>query len=218
MFDDNPIQLTPVSFFALGVDCRRLPAGAKEIDSYPSPAFPKHALPETSFLCHEKAFAEVAMGWNEDGLAFHIKAKTAPIQSAFPSIENGDSAELMIDTRDLKSAGFNTRFCHHFFFLPQAIEGHVAGEVTHFRTEDTHPLCEASDLYVDTKVTGSGYVMKIFIPTKCLHGYDPRQFDRLGFTYRINRFSGPAQHFSVVTGEYPIDQQPSLWSSIKLVA
>lgn len=217
MFEDNPIQLTPVGFFALGFDCRSLPV-IKGSDPYPTPSFPKYALPETGFLCHEKAFAEISMGWNEDGLAFQVKAKAAPVQSSFPSIENGDSVELMIDTRDLKTSGFNTRFCHHFFFLPQSIEGHTAGEITHFRTEDTHPLCEASDLYVETKVNGNGYVMKIFIPAKCLHGYDPKQFDRLGFTYRINRFSGLSQHFSVVTAEYSIDQQPSLWSSIRLIS
>lgn len=217
MFEDKPIQLTPAGFFALGFDCRRLPAAAKGSDPHPMPSFPKYALPDTSFLCHEKSFAEVAMGWSEDGLAFQAKVKASPIQSSFPSIENGDSIELMIDTRDLKSAGFNTRFCHHFFFLPQTIEGHTAGEITRFRTEDIHPLCDPSDLYSQAKVAGKEYAVKIFIPAKCLLGYDPRQFDRLGFTYRINRFSGASQHFSVVTEEYPIDQQPSLWSSIRLV-
>lgn len=217
MFEEPPIQLTPAGFFALGFDCRRLPAAGKGSDPYPMPSFPKYELPDTSFLCHERSFADVAMGWSEDGLAFQIKAKTSPVQPSFPAIENGDSVELMIDTRDLKTAGFNTRFCHHFFFLPQSIEGHTAGEITHFRTEDTHPLCDGSDLYTTTKATGKEYTMKIFIPAKCLHGYDPRQFDRLGFTYRINRFSGPSQHFSVVTAEYLIDQQPSLWSSIRLV-
>lgn len=59
--------------------------------------------------------------------------------------------------------------------------------------------------------------MKIFIPSQCLYGYDPKQFDRLGFTYRINRAGGQPQHFSVISQEYQIDQQPSLWGSIKLV-
>ncbi len=217
MFNEEPIQLAPVGFFGLGADCHRLPSSGKGNDPYPMPTFPKYALPDTSFLCHEWRFAEVAMGWSDEGLAFQVKGKVSTVQSAFPQIENGDSVELMIDTRDLKSAGFNTRFCHHFFFLPQTIEGHVAGEITHFRTEDTHPLCDASDLYTATKISAHEYIMKIFIPAKCLHGYDPRQSKRLGFTYRIDRFSGAPQHFSVMTVEYPIEQQPSLWSSVRLV-
>ena len=59
--------------------------------------------------------------------------------------------------------------------------------------------------------------LQIFIPAECLHGYDPEQFDRLGFSYRINRYALPPQHFSVVTKEYQIEQQPSLWSHMRLV-
>lgn len=217
MFDETPIQLNPVGFFALGFDCRHLPGSSKGDDAYPMPSFPKYALPDTSFLCQDWHFADLAMGWSEDGLGFQIKVSAPPLQSVFPAIEKGDSVELFIDTRDLKSAGFNTRFCHHFFFLPQAIEGNIAGEITRFRTEDTHPLCEASDLFLNAKIESREYRMKIFIPAKCLHGYDPKQFDRLGFTYRINRYGGAPQHFSVVTAEYPVDQQPALWSSIRLV-
>jgi hypothetical protein len=50
-----------------------------------------------------------------------------------------------------------------------------------------------------------------------LYGYDPKQFDRVGFTYRINRHGGNPQHFAVVSKDYQIDQQPSLWGSIKLI-
>lgn len=216
MFEETEIQLTPVSFFALGFDCRRLSNKVKGSDPYPIPEMAKYALPDTGFLCHEWHFADVAMGWHEEGIGFQVKVSAPPHQSSYPSIERGDSVELFIDTRDLKSAGFNTRFCHHFFFLPQDVDGHIAGEITHFRTEDTHPLCETSDLYVKTKADSKEYVMKIFIPAKCLHGYDPKQFDRIGFTYRINRYGGAPQHFAVVSNEYPVDQQPSLWSSLSL--
>jgi hypothetical protein len=58
--------------------------------------------------------------------------------------------------------------------------------------------------------------MKIFIPSQALYGYDVKQFDRLGFTYRINRTGGKPQHFSVNSQDYQIEQQPSLWSSISL--
>jgi hypothetical protein len=174
-------------------------------------------LPSTHRLTHEELFAKVAMGWNEEGVAAHLQVSQPASESSYPEIERGDSVELFFDTRDLKSAGFNTRFSHHFFFLPQSVEGVAKGEKTHFRTEDSHPLCDPQELYCQTQLKKNDYSMKIFIPTQCLYGYDPKQFDRLGFTYRINRHGGKPQHFAVVSQDYQIDQQPSLWGSIKLV-
>lgn len=63
----------------------------------------------------------------------------------------------------------------------------------------------------------SSYTLNIFIPNHCLYGYDPAQFGRLGFTYRVNQSEGFAQHFSVVSEDYQIDQQPSLWGTLRLV-
>jgi hypothetical protein len=123
----------------------------------------------------------------------------------------------MIDTRDVKTAGFNTRFCHHFFFLSEPVEGLVAGEITRFRTEDTHELCDPQDLKVISSRKKNSYTMNLFIPGSCLYGYDPDQFNRLGFTYRLNRAHGFPQHFSVVSEDYQIEQQPSLWSSLRLI-
>jgi hypothetical protein len=211
MFEEKTFSLTPVHFFALSTDCHYLSKKDR------APSFSTHLLPSTSRLCHEYSFAKVAMGWHEEGLAFHIHVDQAYTESTFPNLEKGDSVELFIDTRDLKSAGFNTRFCHHFYFLPKPIDDHSHGEITHFRTEDSHPLCDPQQLQVQTAIAYSSYTLKIFIPSQCLYGYDPRQFDRIGFTYRINRCGGHSQHFSVVSQEYQVDQQPSLWSSIKLV-
>lgn len=211
MFENEPFSLNPVQFFALSCDCHYL----SKKDQVP--ALTSYALPSTHRLTHEELFAKVAMGWHEEGISVHIQVNQAATESFYPSIEDGDSVELFFDTRDLKSAGFNTRFCHHFFFLPQAVEGIHKGEKTHFRTEDRHPLCDPQALHCQTQLRKNDYSMKIFIPTQCLYGYDPRQFDRLGFTYRINRHEGEPQHFAVVSQDYQIDQQPSLWGSIKLV-
>jgi hypothetical protein len=211
MFEYEPFSLIPVHFFALSCDCRYLP----KREQFPS--LKSHALPSTHHLTNEELFAKVAMGWHEEGIALHLQVNEAPVESCYPELEKGDSFELFIDTRDLKSAGFNTRFCHHFFFLPEALEGVNKGEKTHFRTEDSHPLCDPQALYCQTQLKKKDYSMNIFIPTQCLYGYDPRQFDRLGLTYRINRHQGKPQHFAVVSPDYQIDQQPSLWGSIKLV-
>lgn len=211
MFAEDPFSLAPIHFFALSLECRywaKIPN---------PPSFSTHLLPATSRLCSEYAFARIAMGWHEEGIAWHIEVDQPHVRSSFPRLDRGDSIEIMLDTRDMKSAGFNTRFCHHFYFLPVPVEGEQWGEITHFRTEDRHPLCDPQLLHCEAELHAKSYQMKIFIPNQCLYGYDPKQFDRLGFTYRVNRVGGQPQHFSVISPDYQIEQQPSLWSSIRLV-
>lgn len=211
MFENEIFALNPVHFFALSCDCLYLPKKEQV------PTLESYALPSTRPLTQEESFAKIAMGWNEEGIAVYLHVNQPATTSFYPLLEKGDALELFFDTRDLKSVGFNTRFCHHFFFLPQAVEGVTKGEKTHFRTEDSHPLCDPQVIQCQTQLKKKDYSIKIFIPTQCLYGYDPKQLDRLGFTYRIHRHKGKPQHFTVVSKDYPIDQQPSLWGSIKLV-
>ncbi len=215
MFDEDSFSFAPINFFQLSADCRSLNEGP--FPTLTNRNYQKFLLPNTSALCAEDHFADIAMGWSREGIEVFAYVKTAYQQAYYPEVSRGDSVELFIDTRDVKTSGFNTRFCHHFFFLPEAVEGHIAGEITRFRTEDTHELCDPNELSVRSLIKSSYYILNIFIPNQCLNGYDPAQFDRLGFSYRINRASGPSQHFSVVTEEFQIEQQPSLWSSLKLV-
>lgn len=213
MFEEGLPNLRPASFFSLGFDCPRIPFEnwEKVIEKA------KYKIPDTAFLCLEEPFAEINMGWAEEGLFFAIHSSAAHKKSFFPDIAKGDSVELFIDTRDVKTSGFTTKFCHHFFFLPELTEGKDRGEITRFRNEDAHELCNAEELSLSSKITSHGYILKIFIPAHCLFGYDPKEKMRLGFDARINQYNGPSQHFSVVSDEFPVEQQPALWSSIKLV-
>lgn len=213
MFDQEDISLSPINFFQLKVNCPYL-KDPKELLKLNSQKLEPYLLPDTSFLCGEMSFAKVALAWSEEGIGALAIFKGSFNTPAYPEITRGDSFELMIDTRDVKTSGYNTRFCHHFFFLPEQIEGKQAGEITHFRTEDRHELCDSSELFVQFT---SSSKLQIFIPRNCLHGFDPEQFDRMGFTYRINRHQGEPQHFSAITKEYQIEQQPSLWASARLL-
>ena len=89
-----------------------------------------------------------------------------------------------------------------------------AGEVTRFRTEDVHKLCNPSSLKIKKVKKGK---FEIFIPTECLYGYDVNVFNQLGFTYRINRINSTSQFFSAHDQDFSIEQQPSLWASLKLI-
>ncbi len=144
--------------------------------------FSRHPL-----LCRNFSWLE------RGGMCVQVVVKGSFNEPQFPNFQAGDSVELFFDTRDVKTSGFNTKFCHHFYFLPEAIENEgeaiQAGEATRFRTEDVHELCSPQLLEVKTTKGGKEVKMDIFIPKECLHGYDPSLFERLGFTYRINRAS-----------------------------
>lgn len=211
---ENFVSITPVNFVQIQADCHYIEPGFPQLVGK---EFQSHRLPDTSTLCHEASFATIALGWNLEGLEVSASVSVPYQQAMFPNLMQGDSLELFFDTRDVKSVGFNTRFCHHFYFLPKEVEGRIAGEITRFRTEEAHELCDPMELKVFSEIKKNGYQIKIFIPSHCLFGYDPQQFDRVGFTYRMNRMKGPPQHFCIVSEDYSIEQQASLWSSLRLV-
>lgn len=213
-FEELP-PITPVNFFQLSLSCPYLDP-KKGFPSLEEKGMKAYLLPDMSGLCDEESFADVAMGWHREGLEFLFKVNKPYEETFYPGVERGDSVEIFIDTRDVKTSGYNTRFCHHFFFLPDAVDGRQMGEMTHFRTEDRHELCSPDDLQIKTHMRRSEYLIHCGIPKECLVGYDPEQFDRVGFTYRVNRPYWASQHFSVVTEDYQLEQQPSLWSSIRL--
>jgi len=208
-------SLVPVHFFSLAFDCLYL--SPQDVEAKKGELGKKYLLPSTSDLCGDAPFAQVAMAWNEEGIAFYIEVDQPLKFSAYPEVTSGDSVEIFIDTRDIKTSGYNTHFCHHFYFLPQVVKEHQAGEITHFRGDDAHPLCDPSLLQLRTSSRSRGYVLAIIIPAACLHGYDTEQFKRIGFTYRINRAHFFPQHFSASGYDYQIEQQPSLWASANLV-
>lgn len=208
------VPITPVNFFQFRLDCHHVDT---PLALLPPKKVSSYLLPDLSELCNEYRFAELAMGWSKEGIEL-LTAISKPFKkAAYPEISRGDSLELFFDTRDVKTSGFATRFCHHFFFLPESVDGITAGEISRFRTEDSHELCDGKLLKVKSVLKKNGYTLEIFIPSSCLFGYDPEQFDRMGFTYRINRSEGSPQHFCIPSSDFPLDQQPSLWSSVKLV-
>ena len=199
IFEELP-SLSPVQFFALSWDCPYMKSDLNAKGEY--------RLPSTAELLGEEEFADLYMGWNEQMIALEIRVR---------SRTESDSLELFFDTRDLKTKAQISKFCHHFLFTPDEKEGVNGREITRFRNEDIHRLCDPKSLIVDAISDDRSYTLSLQIPASCLHGYDPYQFQRLGFTYRINRAGKPSQHFAVSSEEFAIEQQPSLWATLKLV-
>ncbi len=204
-------SLTPVNFF-------HIQAEIKQSKGVPTLKEMKRSflLPTTSELLAENSFAEVAASWNEEGLVFGVFVDIPLTGSEYPDYDKGDAVSLFIDTRDLKESLGVTRFSHHFLILPEKTAGIQALELSRFRAEDSHPLCDPEDLSVQVDIQKKSYALLIQIPKKCLVGYDPFQINHIGFTYTIHRHGGKPQHFAVSSFDYAIEQYPKLWSSLLL--
>lgn len=207
LFDDIP-SLSPVQFFGMTSDCFYIRGKWK-----PSKEF---LLPSTSDLLGETSFADVYAGWNVEKIVFHISVHVPFQKIGEGDFRKGDSIELFIDTRDMKTKAAISRFCHHFVFFPALTQNFYGREVTRFRNDDMHALCHPEDLQVLPQIEEDSYALSIEIPAHCLHGYDPLSFSKVGFTYRINRFGGEPQHFAVSSEEYAIEQHPATWGTLKL--
>lgn len=204
-FEELP-ALTPLNFFGMIAEVR-----------YSKKQGAAHRLPDSSALLAESRFADVLFSWNEEGISISVVVDKPFEEAMYPDFAQGDALELFFDTRDVKSSSFLTRFCHRFLILPVAVQGIQALELTSFRTEDTHPLADPADLCVKATLSKNSYQLDIFFPAHCLHGYDPTQFDRMGFTYRLHRKGGAPQHFSASSADFNIEQNPRLWGSLKLI-
>jgi hypothetical protein len=204
--------LAPLEFFALEGDLcySKSPPSSKLMRR-------SFLLPDTSIWLGEERFVDIAVAWNEGGIFIDAFVEKPFEEALYPRFSEGDAIELFFDTRDLKTAGFATRFCHQFVFLPQPVQGIQAQEITHFRAEDSHPLCDAAELQVDAEIGAKTYQLQIFIPALCLHGFDPFSFDRIGFTYRIHRFKGSPQNFALSSQHFSLEQHPRLWASFKFI-
>jgi len=198
---ENIPAMPPLHFFALSVEALR----QKET-----------LLPDTSELLGEESFADVRIKWDEGGLSFRFDFKK-PFEGAYyPDYSKGEAIEIFLDTRDMKTAGFPTKFCHHFLILPQKVGEIQALEISRFRTEDSHPICDPDQIFVESEFAKKSFRAKIGLPKEVLHGYDPKAAGRLGLTYRIHRMGGGAQHFAVSSRFAGIEQHPSTWATIVL--
>lgn len=205
---DEPLDLSPDLFFAFE-------AGFRSV-GLPRKLGKGHLLPDLSGLSGRESFARLLGGWSSEGLTFRFDLDAPVQQSFFPDIKRGDGIELFIDSRDDKSGSYNTRFCHHFFFLPQEVDGQDRGEITRFRGEEGHDLADPSRLEMEVTKKKGSYAVDIFIPANCLHGFDGQVGYRLGFSYLAHRYGGVSQSYSPAGPEYQQEQLPWLWSTLRL--
>lgn len=202
--------ILPASFFTYSFDL------AKRKHLPKDPFHEPYLLPDYSDLLEEEKFADVAMCYDESGLEIRVLVDKPFEDVSFPRVQSGDSVEIFIDTRDYKKASTVTKFCHHFVFLPKEVGELVACEITKFRGDDTRELADSNLLSCETAFHKNSYEMQIIIDAEALFGFDPAEFKKMGFSYRINRKRKDAQHFTVSSHQFHIERFPAMWASVLL--
>ncbi len=182
----------------------------------------KYLVPSFGELLQRPVFADLRIGWNEEGLFFTVRVsgkKNTPWCRS-TRIEDSDGLQVWIDTRDTHTTHRAGRFCHRFVFLPFGGGGRqeepVADWLPVARAREAPRPASPEDLAVRSEQRIDGYVLEGFIAAAALTGYDPQEHPRLGFTYAVIDRELGWQTLSLGP-EYSFREDPSLWGTLELV-
>lgn len=212
--------LAPTFLFRFAAPCRY----AKDMSAAsPGPLPESHRLPCFAELDERRMFAEVRVGWNDVGLAVHLKVdgkKQAP-WCRDSKIEDSDGIQLWIDTRDTKTVHRAGRFCHRFAVLPvgsgRNLDQPTIGLLAINRARESPREIHERQLVARSKRYAGGYELEAFFPAEALTGWDPAEHPKLGFNYAVFDRELGVQTFTIGPEFSTVTEDPSLWGTLELV-
>lgn len=178
-------------------------------------------LPRLGELEGKKAFAELRVAWNEEGLAVSVrvegKRQLPWCRDSRP--DESDGLRIWIDTRDTHNVHRASRFCHQFMFMPAGsgrnLDEPFAEHLFISRARENPKPIRAGLLKVRRDKRTDGYLLEGYVPGTALNGWDPAEHRRLGFTYAVIDREIGTQTFACGT-EFPYHEDPSLWATLEL--
>lgn len=214
--------LLPQAFwFRLSAACPRIegiPRTGKRLLDLPASC----RLPQTALLDGQKPWAEVRVGWNAKGLAVAVEAEgTLGRLGSTDAPENRYGLQVWVDTRDTRDVSRATRFCHRFDADLVPGVGKSALGVTVKQRPIARAVADAPlarlDLIASTAdKTKGGWRIELFLAAEALNGFDAETNRRLGFAYHVFD-PDRSDEFLGVGREFPVGENPSLWSTLELV-
>jgi hypothetical protein len=165
---------------------------------------------------------EVRVAWNAHGLGISVEVhgKRRAVAAHVGSPEVGDGIDLWIDTRDTRDVHRATRFCHHFQLRLAPRAGGELGvrieNVAIHRAMGSPGSAVSARHHARAWPKVGGWLLEWFLPAEGLSGYDPEINRRLGICYEV-RDAERGSAFLTVGREFPIAEDPSLWSTLELV-
>jgi hypothetical protein len=215
--------LLPQAFwFRIAASCPRVeemprPDDRKRLLDLPSAC----ALPDGARLEGLASWAEVRIAWNPRGLGIAVIAEgLADPQLAPDRPEGFADVQFWVDTRDTRDVSRATRFCHRFA-APLRLRGtgrKLEAEVVHrpiARAVADPPMSRTGLIESRAELTRTGWILEVFLPAQILNGFDPETNRRLGFAYQVADHVRSDQ-FLGVGRDFPVGENPSLWSTLDL--
>ncbi len=215
--------LLPQAFwFKIAASCTRLdemprPDDRKRLLDLPSSC----ALPDGARLEGLTSWAEVRIAWNALGLGIAVIAAGVSDMQLVPDRPEGFAdVQFWVNTRDTRNVSRATRFCHRFS-APIRIRGtgrKLEVEVVQrpiARAVADAPMSKPGLIQSRGELTRSGWMLEVFLPAQALSGFDPETNRRLGFAYQVSDHVRSDQ-FLGVGRDFPIGENPSLWSTLEL--
>lgn len=178
-------------------------------------------LPAGARLEGRSPWAEVRVGWNPQGIGIAVQAEgfgdpklTADRPEGFADVQ------LWVDTRDTRDVSRATRFCHRFSAAIRLVRPgkSLVVEVAQkpiARAIADPPMARSDQVEARAAAGRNGWTLDVFLPAAILNGFDPETNRRLGFAYQLSDHLREDQ-FLGVGRDFPIGENPSLWSTIEL--
>jgi hypothetical protein len=206
--------------FRFKIPCDYVSIGDELSESYRLPDLSLLELSTGEFASRPLA-TDFRVGWNERGLLFAVivsgKKQSLWCKSASPN--ESDGIHVYIDTRDVKDIHRATRFCHRLIFLPTINDGSRPEPCAfwfpiHRAKAHPNPI-DAKKIKLTNRFFTGGYELKFFIPQDVLTGFDPIEYQSMGFHFAVQDRELGNKYF-IVEPPFPYDHDPSLWGTLLL--
>jgi hypothetical protein len=214
--------LPQVFWFRMSSPCTRVEVMPRKADPMRLLELPAECdLPDWGQLDGLAQWAKVRVGWNALGLGITVLAQgLSEQQLAGDRPESFALAQFWIDTRDTRNVSRATRFCHRFMARLEVAKSRrqLTVDVSQrpvARAQADAPICRPELIQARADLGKSGWTLELFVPVQALNGFDPETNRRLGFAYQIADHVRDDQ-FLGVGREFPVGENPSLWTTLEL--
>lgn len=215
--------LLPQAFwFQLAFRCPRVGGMVRTGDEGPLLDLPDSCrLPALAEIDGKTSWVEARTGWNPSGLGIAFRAQGVDKQQLVPGRPEGfATVVVLIDTRDTRDISRASRHCHRYSTRIELKPGRVLEpkvvQKPIPRSTGDPPMSRKESVLARAALEPMGWRFELFFQADALHGFDPETNRRLGFAYRVMDLVRDDQ-FLGVGKEFPIEDNPSLWSTLELV-
>ncbi|MCA9262531.1 MAG: hypothetical protein KDA60_01735 [Planctomycetales bacterium] len=210
--------IPPTLLFTFSVPCLHIP----EIWNADLELPEQYRLPSFGELDGRELFADVRLGWNDQGLAVsaRVSGKKKAAWCRQSRLTDSDGLSLLIDSRNTRQIHRASRFCHRFVLLPHGHGRNLQQPVVELEpiqralANPLNPKPQSTKIRAEKRI--DGYILRAAISADAITGYDPSESRELGFSYVVLDQELGWQSFN--TGpDFPIFADPSLWGMLELI-